>query len=250
MYSINFIAYAYDKKGDGVYESFLIPFTFFALIHNENSHVEIIVINKKRFISRYENEIKELKSINSNFLIREPQYKMNKHIPNTYRFFETPTIKSEYTYISDVDIMFLENVLPTYKQNWTGNLCFNNMLRTKDVMRLTGVHMVKTDDYYTEKMRDCQRKYYNLNVNMNDEVVLAKMCKEVYGLPNFEHRFRPILGIHFSPNRGKGKIMSLKTTKRYYDSFMMSKTNYPNIFAFEIFDKLINDLKSEFIITL
>ena len=116
MYDINFIAYAYDKKQDGKYESFLIPFTFFALTHNTNSHVEIIVNNKEKFKNKYKIELDSLRKIHDNFLIREPQHEINNHIPNTYRFFEIPTVDSEYTYISDIDIMFLEDILPLYKK--------------------------------------------------------------------------------------------------------------------------------------
>ena len=39
-------------------------------------------------------EIAALKKLNNNFLIRCPGFKKNKHIPNTYRFFEIPTVKS------------------------------------------------------------------------------------------------------------------------------------------------------------
>ena len=55
-------------------------------------------------------------------MIREPQHEINNHIPNTYRFFEIPTVDSEYTYISDIDIMFLEDILPLYKK--TGQKMF------------------------------------------------------------------------------------------------------------------------------
>lgn len=55
MFDINFIAYAIDTKNVS-YEDFLIPFTFFALLHNNNAHVEIIVLNpaffKKKIIQQ------------------------------------------------------------------------------------------------------------------------------------------------------------------------------------------------------
>ena len=41
------------------------------------------------------------------------------YMKNSYRFFETPTVESKYTYIADIDIMFMEDILPLYINNWT-----------------------------------------------------------------------------------------------------------------------------------
>ena len=38
-------------------------------------------------------------------------------MPNTYRFFEVPTVKSKYTYICDIDIMIMEEVIPNFENN-------------------------------------------------------------------------------------------------------------------------------------
>ena len=244
MYKINFIANAIGDK----YERFLIPFTFFALLTNDNSHVEIIVVNSKKFKEKYKKELLELNKINKNYLIINIQFKINKHIKNTYRFFEIPKIKAKYTYIVDVDIMFMENVLDKYETNWPDKLIYNNIIRYENVDRLTGVHMVITDKYYKKKFIFCQKKYYLKNYNENDEVVLCKMCKEIHGLPDFNHRYRPILGIHFSPNRGPKKKMNLRTYKPYYDIFYSLKDKYPKMFAFEIFMDLTNSLENDFII--
>lgn len=245
MYQLNFIAYAYDKKGH-VYESFLIPFAFFALIHNPNSHVEIIVLDVKKFTVTFCNEIKQLREINNNFVIRKATVAPNNNLPNTYRFFEIPTIQAEYTYIADIDIMFMNDILPKYLENWPGDLCYNNMLRFKGKDRLTGVHLAVTNKYYTPQLKAQQRKYHAANKNTNDEVILAKMCKEVHGLPPFSHRFRPIYGIHFSPNRGKGKRMQLTTKKAYVDRFDNLKTEYPVMFNFTCFKNLERQLRTQF----
>ena len=143
--------------------------------------------------------------VGNNFLIRNFQKSLNKNIYNTYRFFEVPIIKAEYTYIIDIDIMILESILPLYINNWYNNMSYSNMLRKSNSNRLTGVHMVNTQKYYTPKFISIMNKYYNKNIGENDEVILGNMCKEYHGLPSFNYRFRPILGIHFSPNRGKGK---------------------------------------------
>ena len=72
------------------------------------------------------------------------------------------------------------------------------------------------------------------------------MCEEVHGLPNFDHRMRPIYGIHFSPNRGKGKQMELHTSKIYYDKYMKLKSEYPELFTFTLFKNLTEQLNNEF----
>ena len=74
------------------------------------------------------------------------------------------------------------------------------------------------------------------------------MCREIFGLPNFEHRWRPILGIHFSPNRGKNKSMNLSTNKIYYNKFKEIENEYKELFEYDIFKKLTKQLDNEFII--
>jgi len=249
MYNINFIAFAYDEPKSYTYSSFLVPFAFFALLTNEKSHVEIIVENVNDFKKMYAKELYILEKYNKNFLIRSTRFKKNKHIPNTYRFFEIPNIEAEYTYIADIDIMFLESdIVNKYKSFWPNNLPYNNIKRFKNSVRLTGAHMIKTKEYFTEEFIKIQQKRYENDSNENDEVVLGQMCQKVFGLPNFEHRMRPIYGIHFSPNRGKTKSMDLVTSKTYYDKYMKIKTEYPKLFEFEIFKNLTNQLENEFII--
>ena len=180
MYDINFIASAYDKPQKQTYSSFLIPFAFFALLKNVNSHVEIIVENVNDFKKKFSLELIALEKFNNNFLIRTPGFKKNRHIPNSYRFFEIPTVKAEYTYIADIDIMFLEtDIVDKYKSFWPQGLPYNNILRKKDSVRLTGVHMIKTEEYFTKEFIQIQQKQYLLDNNTNDEVVLVK-CVNKY----------------------------------------------------------------------
>lgn len=248
MYELNFLAYAVDKKSNSCYEDFLIPFTFFCLFFNKNSHVEIIVLDPDNFKKKYEKEIESIKAFNHNFLIRKSQYKLNNNIPNTYRFFESPTVPSKYTYISDIDIMFLEEILPNYIINWPDNLPYNNIIRETDRRRLTGVMMIINDRYYTREFKRCQEKYYSKNTNENDEVILSKLCKEIHGLPDMTFRYRPILGIHFSPNRGRNKCMNLETTDKYNKIFLDITKKYPQLFEYKIFNQLLKQLSNDFII--
>ena len=246
-YKLNFLACAIGT----IYEDMLLPFVFFALLHNDNSHVEIIVRDKIKFTKTYKNEIDELISIfgKKKFLIRNLQKSINKNIYNTYRFFEIPVIKAEYTYIIDIDIMILESILPSYIRHWEKNMIYNNILRNPGKsVRLTGVHIVKTKEFYTEKYKQAINKYYNKNTCMNDEIILGNMCKECHRLPSFTHRYRPILGIHFSPNRGKNKKMNLVTNKKYYDKFIDIAKKYKKLFEFRIFKNLFVSINKNFII--
>ena len=68
MYHINFIASAYDKPNEDTYQSFLVPFTFFALQTDPNSHVEIIVEDVLAFKEKYNKELAIIQQINNNFL--------------------------------------------------------------------------------------------------------------------------------------------------------------------------------------
>ena len=216
---------------------------------NKNSHVEIIVLDPNKFKNKYNKEIESITKINSNFSIRKPQYKLNRHVPNTYRFFEVPTVQSKYTYICDIDIMYMEDILNKYLDSWPRGLPYHNILRPTTNCRLTGVMMVKNDKYYTDEFRICQKKYYNMNYKENDEVILGKMCKDIHGLPDINFRYRPVLGIHFSPNRGKDKIMNLDTSKEYNETFLNIANKYQDLFKYRIFNNLLNKLKNDFIVT-
>ena len=80
IYDLNFLASA---KGDK-YEVFLIPFIFFSILSNKNSHVEIIVDDPKKFKLKYEKELDflhKLKLENGlNYLIRKHQYEEKKNL--------------------------------------------------------------------------------------------------------------------------------------------------------------------------
>lgn len=250
MYDINFLVYAWDNKNATLYQSFMIPYAFFALHTHPNCHVELLVDNCCNFEKTYHDDIEKLREYNDNFLIREPTFRRNRHPPHTMRFFEKPTVPSTYTYITDVDIMFLDDVLLSkYKENWPQGLPYNNMLRTEGSVRLTGVHMVKTEEYFTPALVESQKKHYALDHAENDEVTLGQMCAEVFGLPPFSHRFRPIYGIHFSPcrrNKANWQNFGLRTPRAYYDKFMEIAQHHKVLFKLGSFQELGRQLFLEF----
>jgi len=167
---------------------------------------------------------------------------------NTYRFFEVPTIKAKYTYICDIDIMLLEGIVDKYLHTWpsspSGSLPYNNMVR-RNKEKLTGVHFVITDKYYTNELKRNQELLYN-SPFMIDEEVLYNLCAMTFGLPDLDYAYRPILGIHFSPNRGNGKIMDLVTSFKYRDLFLKAVEKNSEIFKYAIFNNLVNSLNNDF----
>lgn len=89
------------------------------------------------------------------------------------------------------------------------------------------------------------KKHYKLKPkNYNDEIILGEMCKEVRGLPDFSFRYRPILGIHFSPNKG----VNLKTSQIYKDLFLDTIEQNKNVLEFDVLKNLVDSLNDDFII--
>jgi hypothetical protein len=243
-YELNFIASAIKP----LYEDMAVPFLFFALTSNKGCHVEIVVENPTQFSKKYRKELDYcLELYGSNFIVRSYQNPIaTAHSPTAHRFFEVPTIPAKYTYIADIDIMFLEEVLASYLNNWPAGLPYNNILRNPGEIRLTGVHMVETDKYYTSDFITVQKSKYSSVKDPRGEIILGEMCDDVHGLPPFSHRFRPILGIHFSPNRGRDKRMSLICLTKDQKTFLSIRAQHPTLFALPIFDRLYKSLMNDF----
>jgi hypothetical protein len=247
MYNINFLASAIGK----IYEDMIPPYIFFALTTNKGAVVEVVVEDSNRFSKTYEKELDVIRSLRGDhFIIRNFSRPITYHTPNTYRFFEVPTIKAKYTYICDVDIMLLESIVDKYLDIWPsssfGKIPYNNIIR-KNETKLTGVHFVITDEYYTNELKKNQDVLYNSPI-VQDEIVLYNLCAMTFGLPDLEYTYRPILGIHFSPNRGSHLTIPLQTSFKYKDMFIKLTDNHKRIFNFSIFNRLIHSLNTEFII--
>ena len=175
MFDVVFLANAILER----YEDFLVPFTYFALSTNPNSFVEMVVVSADAFERRCAASLELLRKVHTNFLIRDMDRKINgKHVYNTYRFLEVPHTKGRYTYIMDVDVMHLESIVPRFEKRWPGNCVMNNIIRPNS-KRLTGMHMVKTSEYYTAALLAEQDSMYRNPVQQgeNDEVALYHMVQ-------------------------------------------------------------------------
>ena len=243
MYDIVFLANAIGAA----YEKFLVPFAYFALAHHPQGFVEMLVVNRQRFEAAYRSELEELRRLHPNFMVRNMRRPPNgKHIPNTYRFFEVPETKATYTFTMDVDVMLLENIVPRYEKMWPAGLAINNIIRPRTT-RLTGMHMVRSEQYFTAELLAQQALTYAKKPrNMNDEVVLHDMVRSCHTLPPTDFQWRPILGIHFSPNRGPHKRMSLKTSREYAKVFRLHATQQPALFSHSCFRHLVRQLDTKF----
>ena len=73
------------------------------------------------------------------------------------------------------------------------------------------------------------------------------MVHSCHPLPPRSFQWRPVLGIHFSPNRGPGKGMKLKTFTRYADAFTHHADQQPELFAFPCFQFLQKQLRTLFV---
>ena len=241
------------------YEKFLPPFIFFALKHNPNSWVEVVVRDKAKFEIGYEKTLDLLKREGFiNFHVREFRVSPGRHFANTYRFLEVPETQSTYTYIPDVDIMFLKDVAEAYSFPWPDpRLPYNNSIRPSKKRSLTGLHFVKTKQYFIPKLLDLQAKIaIQSGRKENDEIILTKLCTKTFGLPHKHWRHKPKLektmvdnlGIHFSPNRGPNKGFPLRVSGGNFEKFLDLEKEYFEIFKTPCFARLSHQLKNWFLV--
>ena len=87
------------------------------------------------------------------------------------------------------------------------NIPYANVLRPfTDVPRLTGVFLARFDEFYSEKYQEQQKlAIYGLGefkqARLNDENVLALMCRKAHGWPAINETYRPLHGLHMSLSR-------------------------------------------------
>lgn len=177
----------------------MIPYIYFALKTNNDVAVEVCVDDIVLFRLSQGAGIDALKRIfpDKKFLIRQVRFS-GKSIPNTIRFVEKPDLSADYIYIGDVDILLLDDDITNQhlaNMERTG-LPYSN-IRRKGTDRLTGLHFSKFEYYYPiPEISDLDL------ARMNDEAVLLQLVsRKKLPLPSQELEFRPVHGIHASPNR-------------------------------------------------
>lgn len=118
-----------------------------------------------------------------------------KCIFNTVRFLTEPTIKNEYVYISDIDIIMLDkDFINCHLDDMTKNhRNYSNIVR-KNTKRMSGLHFTKWNALYPLTVPS------NINLLKNDEEILHDLVRTKNTI-DLETTFRPVHGIHMSLNR-------------------------------------------------
>jgi len=190
---------------NNIYKDFIPLFILSNITYNEDCFVEVGVDDDN--YDGIKESLDVLKTIFGNkFLVYNVNF--NNKIyngkeymikSNTVRFLTTPKIKSEFVYISDVDIITLEkNIMLTHVNHMEKfNLPYSNVVRG-DLEKLTGLHFTPYENYYPiPNFNDL----YEKNLLIQDEKFLYQIVKKRYPNFNMENQFRPVHGIHISPNR-------------------------------------------------
>lgn len=198
---------------DEKYSHFVPLFVASNLWSNKNIDIEIHL--ESSLTDSEKSAIEYIKSVypKSEILIKENCYeKISTNIyrfnnqkvwSNTLRFIDKPDLYAEYVYISDVDIVVLEDIFDVHYQHMVDRgLVYSNIVRKNAPTHLTGLHFVKYDEYFPvdEKFK----------VSGCDEEVLLKIMKAKNHKIDYDTDFRPVHGIHMSLNRpdvADGKVV-------------------------------------------
>ena len=124
-------------------------------------------------------------------------YKNYKIMRNSVRFVAQPNIKNKYIYITDIDILIFVNnfYLELIDDLKRRKSCYSNIIRM-NTKQLTGLHFIEYDSYYPIGNLD-----FLPNTNINDEILLYNIMKNKNIQLNNATQYRPVFGIHLSPNR-------------------------------------------------
>lgn len=201
------------------YFDFILPFFYSTLKMNEGATAEVVVDDESAWRKGAAKQIEFLdKYYEGRWRVRnnrEEYHRPNqnhKHSSATFRFLEIPSVKREYTYIADIDILFTSPNVYDYEKSAfaTHEFNFNNFLR-KNQKRFTGCYCVKSKDYYNSMMPVIEQYFKDPRPfrrhGWGDEHVLYSLLEKAMPCPKSTIllrdgiHMRKIHGIHVSPNR-------------------------------------------------
>jgi hypothetical protein len=232
---------------NGKYKEFIPIFILSSLYFNKDAFIEIGVDSIMDIDKYTSNSLNLISNNYSNFIIREVDFsnkKINgkeyKPCANIIRFIEEPITKNEYVYISDVDIISLEDVSKFHIEDMkSSGLGYSNIVRPKNDnsgwRRMTGLHFTKWENYYPIGDIEIYAKKGMLN---HDEVFLYEFVKSKNRI-DYEKTMRPVHGIHVSPNRDpagwgiekwKKKWIKFRNSKDFLELESISSDNMKEIF--------------------
>jgi hypothetical protein len=209
------------------YDHFIIPYITSALSFNKGCFVEICVEDEAETHQKYEPALAALKDcFGDQFLIRTGDFSRSQ--PSVVRFIEPCRVKSEFIYIGDIDILYLENVPDKHipKMRAAG-LRYSNMVRPNlpGQNRLTGLHFSEWDFYYPVIIPedvDLSEKRWGF-----DEALLYRMVGAKGEPPSRDYDYRELHGFHVSHHgwplsRSRGWCLTVPGYRAAYETLRAS----------------------------
>lgn len=197
------------------YQQWTGPFIASCLIAYPAGRCEVYRQNAKAF-RKSALHTAMLRVFGDRFLVRSIRPYAAQKDPQSVRWLTIPTLRSQLTYIGDVDFLITKGDICRVHLSLMARtgLCYSNMVRGAE-RRLSGLHCVLTKPYYRELNLARMKKWSRVQPDVKDERLLYEMCKKHFGLPRPKER--PEHGFHLSPNRapfGKGFSWGLSLVRR------------------------------------
>ena len=190
---------------DEIYSHYIPIFCDTILRSDKLKKIDIeIGVNLKKLSDNEEKAINYLKKkyssqikINYNVFIKNKTGTFFNNIKvhtGSVRFLSQPSIRNKYVYITDVDMFVLTDNFYLYliRDMIKRKSCYSNIVR-KNKKLLTGLHFILYDSYYPINKLN--------NYSIQDEALLFNLMKSKRIKIDYETVFRPVFGIHASPNR-------------------------------------------------
>lgn len=186
----------------GFYQNFVMPYVYFAALHNPSSRFEFIVGDADDFNEKHKGSltwlerelavVPKIRGLDSS----APQPKR----PNSIRFVNEPEQEARFVYIGDVDIMIVEDILAWHRPIFEAGLPYSNIIRP-NAKRLSGLHLASYEHHYPLPSIDDLIKEV-----ANDEALLYRIVERkgnLYAQEKYDAlvKGRPAHGIHMSLNR-------------------------------------------------
>lgn len=174
---------------------FLPPFIASNLYFNKGCKVEVLIDNKTFNKLSQDGFIDYLREKFYGKVLLRSDYDL-KH-PHSRRFYEEPQLKSDYVYISDTDIICLEQFSEIHlKEMSKTGLPFSNILRPHK-KAMSGLHFSKWDAMYPTPELKTLKTPIQYDEALLKEIVYLKTNL----LPEEDYFYRPVHGIHASLSR-------------------------------------------------
>ena len=184
---------------DAGYEDFAPLYIASVLWSVPDARAEVGLVSADTFAAANPQAIRALHGhVGDRFVLRDVPWQRDgkKVLPHTVRFLNEPLTHADNIYIGDIDIIYLDRAFPAKHLEFMASmgLPYANSRRT-GTGRMTGLHFAKWEAMYPlPDLSDVDL------LRENDENVLGMICDRK-GLPQHDKMWRPVPGIHVSPNR-------------------------------------------------